>query len=348
MAILLGFGNGQLGDAELRQTLAQGVLDFRRGDQIAGGNVQVAVVLQHARVTDLRMPDAVEHVKVCLLEGAGDLKGAVPAEIEQQHAVAVFDGTGRTAVPINDKRGEILVDDARMFFPENADGIRGGGERLAFAQHMGVPAALDHAPVGFVAVHGDLHAPAAARDRAVKGIVVEFFEPGFQQVDIFECGSLADVPSVQQDVDAGTRDSLGFDLSQQDQQVIDMGMDVAVGQQPEEMEGPIRGFHAVHEFVPGVALKDAAGRDRFVDQLGTLAIDLTGAQRVVSDFGVAHVFVGGEADRGAVGLEFLDGIRGQKAVERRFVGRRDRVSDCTFVQPDAVHNHQNHGTFVLD
>jgi hypothetical protein len=105
-----------------------------------------------------------------------------------------------------------------------------------------VPAALDHAPVGFIAVHGDLHASAAARDRGVKRAVVEFRKPGFQPVDIFERGRFPDVPAVQQNVDAGACDPLSLNLPQQDKEVIDMEWTLPSESSPRKWKVPFEAF----------------------------------------------------------------------------------------------------------
>ena len=96
------------------EILAHGVGDGRRRDQEALGNLQVAVVLQHAGVGHVGTRTAVEVVEVVILERARDLDGAVAAEVEEDHAVAVADRSDRLAVVGDHERRQILVDGAGM------------------------------------------------------------------------------------------------------------------------------------------------------------------------------------------------------------------------------------------
>ena len=114
MAVLLGLGQGVLPDAVGAENLGEGVLDDGRLHQIVGGDVQVAVVLQHAGKLHAGVVAAVELVKVLAVEGQGDLLGAVAAEVEEDHAVAVGDGAHRLAVLRDDEGRQILVDAAGL------------------------------------------------------------------------------------------------------------------------------------------------------------------------------------------------------------------------------------------
>ena len=52
--------------------------------------------------------------------------------------------------------------------------VGGVGELGAFAEHVGLPALVDHRPVGVVAVHGDVLATAAGGDAGVEAIGADF------------------------------------------------------------------------------------------------------------------------------------------------------------------------------
>ena len=84
------------------EVLAHRPLDRGRLDDVLLGHMGVAVVLHHARVLDPGPPDAVELVEVVLLEGGGDLEGAVAAEVEVDDRVPVLDGADR--LPVRPRR----------------------------------------------------------------------------------------------------------------------------------------------------------------------------------------------------------------------------------------------------
>ena len=129
--------------------------------------MQVAVVLEHACVHYIRIPYPVELIKAFAVERLGDLDGAVTAEVEENDAVSVLDCADRLAVAGDDKWRQILVDNM-VTVAVGIYGIGGGRELLGVAQHMRMPTALYHWPVGLIAVHGDFHAAAARGDHYVK------------------------------------------------------------------------------------------------------------------------------------------------------------------------------------
>jgi hypothetical protein len=122
VAELLGFGDGELVHAAVGEVFAEGAGDAGGGDEVAGGDVGVAVVLHHAGEEDVGAADAVEGLEVVLLEGVGELDGAVAAEVEEDDGVAVDDGAEGLAVAADDERGQVLVEDAGGFGAEGFDG----------------------------------------------------------------------------------------------------------------------------------------------------------------------------------------------------------------------------------
>jgi hypothetical protein len=135
----------------------------------------------------------------------------------------------------DDEAGEVLVVEAGLFV-EGLDGRAGGGEAAALAAHVDLPAAGDHLPVGLVAVHGDDHAPAAAGDAIVAAVLREVGEDLLEAIDVEEGGAAGDVAAVDQDVHAGPLHALAGGALQQGDQVIDVAVDVAVGEQADEVQ----------------------------------------------------------------------------------------------------------------
>lgn len=116
---------------------------------------------------------------------------------------------------------------------------------------MGVPAQRHHIPVGLVAIHGDLHASAAGGDTAVKGAVVKGCQRVLQLLNIFQGGGGGNVAAVQQNMAAHPVHTLGLGLLQHGDQMMDIAVHIAVGEQAQEMQRsalaftpPMSSFHA--------------------------------------------------------------------------------------------------------
>ena len=74
---------------------------------------------------------------------------------------------------------------------EGLDGVCARVELRALAEDVRLPAALDHAPVGLVAVHRDRHAAAAARRCARRSRAVLISSRRSRALDVLERGGLA-------------------------------------------------------------------------------------------------------------------------------------------------------------
>ena len=344
MAVLLRFGDGQRADAHRAEIFALDAVDGRRAGEEAFRNMEVAVVFHHAGVDDIRDALAVKLVEFGpAFEGGGDFEGAVAAEVEIDDAVAVFDGSDGLAVFGDDEGSEILIDGA-SFLTVGFDGLMGGGELAAFAENMGLPAAFDHGPVGAVAVHRDVHAAAAGGDPRVAAL--QAFHKIFKRIDVGEGGCFTDVTAVQQDVDADLLDAFLRGFNHHRLQVVDVGMDVAVGEQTDEMQRGVLFDDIARDFLPGLAFEHLAGLDIVADELGALREDASGTDGVVADFGVAHVRVAGQTDGEAVGLQFRVRAVFEHPVQIGLVGGGDGVSVRVFAETDAVHDDEHDGALA--
>jgi hypothetical protein len=126
-------------------------------------------------------------------------------------------------------------------------------------------------------------------------------------------------------------------------------MDVAVGQQPDQVEARAPRDNVAHQALPHRTPEQGTGGDRVVHQLGALLEDPSGAHGVVTDLGVAHVRVARQADRGAVGRQPQKHRRGrEQAVEVRGGGEIERVCGIPLraasVEPNPVQDHQHERT----
>ena len=174
---------------------------------------------------------------------------------------------------------------------------------------MGVVASLYDRPVGFVAVHGRDHAAAAGGDE-----VASYFAAGFrlaskrpevilQFAEIPEGGKGRDVAAVQQRVNIDLFHAFLVALPYHGDKVRDVGVHVAVGKEPDEMDGRFIVEGVANDLLPAFALIDLLFSDGFRDKARTLVEDTACAHGVVADFAVALVGVTGHADSGAVGLQ---------------------------------------------
>jgi hypothetical protein len=168
-------------------------------------------------------------------KGAGDLDGAVAAEVEEDHRIAILDGADRLAAPSAMTKGGrswSMVPGCCSRRPLTA--------AVALANcwpspSTWLPAFVDHRPVGVVAVHGDVLAAAAGGDAGIEAIGADLGQEGLEGHDIVERAGFRHVAAIEQGVDAHRLDALGLGLHDHRLQVVDVAMHVAVGKQADEM-----------------------------------------------------------------------------------------------------------------
>ena len=307
------------------------------------GDVQVSIILEHTGKLHAGVVPPVKLVKVLPVESQGDLLSPVTPEVEEDHAVAVGNGSHRLAIPGNDEGRQVLVDAAGLG-PVGFNGFPGGSEHPALALDVGSPALFHHGPVGFVPVHGHLHPAAAGGDGVVATFGVQLSQGLFQHIHILQSGGGRHVTAVQQDVAVGFLHAFLVGLAQQGDQVMDIGMDVAVGQQAQEVHG-LAGQSVGHQVLPGLGGIERPVFNGLAHQLGALRINLAAAKGVVAHLGVAHVIVAGQTDGGAVGFQVRMGAGGQQMIQRGGLGYRYRVAAAAVTFADTVHDNQYNGFF---
>ena len=211
---------------------------------------------------------------------------------------------------------------------------------------VGVPAPLDHVPLGFVAVHREAHASTPRRDPVVAtALAVDRLEEFFEGADVVEGARLGHVAPVEQDVDPDPGDLLLVAARDHREQVLDVAVDIAVGEQAEEVERLARVAHVLGQLLPGapaLAIEDRTAVDRLLDELGSLIEDASGAERVVADLAVAHVGVVGHPDRLAMGAQLGRGRVRSEPVEVRRARQPDRVGFVLASAADAIHDADDH------
>ena len=109
-------------------------------------------------------------------------------------------------------------------------------------------------------------------------------------------------------------------------EVADVGVDVAVAEEADEVKHGTVVTHVGGDFLPGVAAEDVAGDDCVLHEGCTLVIDLACTDGVVAHFGVTHVFVGRHTHGAAVSLQEHVRVHLEEVVEGRGAGSLDSVA----------------------
>ena len=343
MTVLLCFGDRILSYPGIAEVFAHRSGDLRRSDKVSRRNMEVAVVLEHSRIYDLRCADAVEFVEVVSrLESLRYLDRAVSAEVEEDHGVTVVDRSDGLAVLGDNERIEILIDRAR-FLAVGLYSLFGGSKHSSLAEHMGLPSELNHMPICFVTIHCDLHASAARRDLYVEIIRAERIEISFKGNDIIECGGLSDITTVEKYMNADTAHALLLGFVDHSLEMINVGMHVAVGEKSEKMKRAAV-FRRGNNLLPRIGGEHFSRFDRLRDKLCALREHLTRAERVMSDLGISHIVIGRKSDRGAVSLELYSRVLGHQHIERRRICLRNGVALSLRSKPDTVHDYRKNRT----
>ncbi len=112
MTKLLRFRDRILLEVVFDQVFGESVLNVRRSYKIASGDLQIAVILQHSCKDHLGVSYSIELIEVLFFKRPTELDGTIASEVEEDHAVIVFDGADGLSVFSDDKSREVLVDDA--------------------------------------------------------------------------------------------------------------------------------------------------------------------------------------------------------------------------------------------
>ena len=145
-------------------------------------------------------------------------------------------------------------------------------------------------------------------------------------------------------MDTNGADTFLLGLYQHSLEVVDMRVNVTIGEETEEVQSGVVGLDVADQLLPGGGSKHLAGLDGIGDQLSALCEDLTCAECVMTDLGVTHVIVGGQTDSGTVCLEGNHGVLGHQHVQIGGVRGSDRVGNGIGCQTHAVHNDGYNGT----
>ena len=123
-----------------------------------------------------------------------------------------------------------------------------------------------------------------------------------------------------------TLDTLFRAAAEECEQMVDVTMNVSVGQKADEVNRLAALPDAPHHCLPLLALEDLAARNRHLDTLSPLVEHTAGAECVVTDLAVAHVVVARKAHRSPVCAEARGGGDATEPIEGGRTGQPDGVA----------------------
>ena len=212
---------------------------------------------------------------------------------------------------------------------------------------MGAPAFFHHGPVGFIAIHGNLHTATAGSNGIISALGAQLCQHVLQLGNILQGRGSGHVTAIQQDVAVGLHHALCPCFLQHGNQVGDVGVNVAVGQQTQEMQG-VTVLCVGNQVLPGLGLEHGTAFDALLHQLCTLRINLTAAQGIVADLRVAHVVIGGQTNGSAVRLQPGVGAGSQQLVQGGGFCNGHSIAAAAVTLAHAVHNYKYNGFFHDD
>ena len=242
--------------------------------------------------------------------------GAVGAEVEENDGVGILHLRARVPVRIGEDNGddELVGDTAGV-------GVTDGGERVAGGE---VGLAVDKRAVGLfdaipagVAIHGIVATADGGElaDAERAHFLLELSE-------VVHTGGGRGVAAVEEGVDEDALDAVLLGHLQQGEEVMDVGMDPAIADQPEQME--LLGVGALHRAQEQLVAEEFARGDGQVNAGDVHIDDAAGADVEMADFAVAHLPLG-QADVGAGGVHEGVGEFFQQFIPGGLAGERDGV-----------------------
>ena len=265
------------------------------------GDAHVAVVQRHANDEEILWQwSTCKRGEGLFGERAVDLHHAVAAEVENDDSVIVVHGPDGCARFIDHGEGrKVLIADARVLCAKGGKGSRSRGEWASRPLSMCLPAIFHNGPVGFVSIHGDDHATAAGTHHSTASVGSgDVAQEGFEVCEVRLGGAIDDISTVKKRVNHDFLCSASSCCGHQSLEMANMGVNIAVGQQPHEMNLLLL---AGHDHLPGLA-PDISIAEGFFHLFGALVEDSSGSHDVVPDLGIAHVGIGGKPYCHAVGM----------------------------------------------
>ncbi len=276
---------------------------------------------------DLRLY-ALEAGEFRIDEGTGDLACAVGAEVCEDDRVIVADGR---ALGHDDRNDELVGNACGVGFLHRL--MRGSGV-LALAERDRLVCLLYAVPA-VVAVHCVV-AAGYGRDAAdLDGV-----DLGLQAVDILDAGLRRRVTAVHEAVEAYLAQTVAARELEQREHMVNVGVNAAVGQEAEDVQGGIEPLALVDGAHQSRILEEIAVLNRLGDAGQLLIYDAACTDIGVTDLGVAHLAVR-QTDVQTGCTDIGQRIFREDPVEIRLVCGLDRIALLLRTVAEAVHDDQS-------
>ena len=139
-------------------------------------------------------------------------------------------------------------------------------------------------------------------------------------------------------MNANLLDAFLFSLGDHSLEVSDVGVNVTIAEEADEVENGVLFTNVAGDFLPSVTAEDVAAVDGVCNEGCTLVVNLASTDSVVADFGVTHVFVGRHTDGATVGLQENVRVHLEEVVESRGAGCLDGVAFDLIGDTKTVHH----------
>ena len=148
-------------------------------------------------------------------------------------------------------------------------------------------------------------------------------------------------------MDSCAFDPLPITTTQQRKEMIDVTMNVAVGEEPQEMECGMTISDPFDEVPPDVglgSLEERSLRNRPSDELRALIKNAPRPEHVVPDLAIAHIAVGRHPDGPPVSDELCGRSRFGEPIERRGASEPDCIRPVATSYADSIHDTDDDGS----
>mmetsp|Transcript_5658 Transcript_5658/g.20552 ORF Transcript_5658/g.20552 Transcript_5658/m.20552 type:complete len:400 (+) Transcript_5658:335-1534(+) len=276
----------------LCKPLPGSAFDERRGHEKVRRKLQVTIVLHQTNKFGLREAHAVESIETgFVFERLGNFHDAVGAKVGDDDGIVILNGTNRLAIRIDDHEWcNVLISDA-TFFKLNQRLLRARKLVRRLAQHVRPPTALNHAPVGFVAVHSHRHASSTRSNLCVTSLSDIRVQFSHELGHVFVARTISNVTTIRQDVQPKSLAPIRERPAHHAKDLIRSRVHTTIRQQSNNMQRVI--LKCRLDVRPTRIREHVLLPQRNVHERRALRDDLARPERVVPHLGVPHVIIRG-------------------------------------------------------
>ena len=115
-------------------------------------------------------------------------------------------------------------------------------------------------------------------------------------------------------------------------------MNISVGKKPDKMECRMIFYTISDQFIPGFGMKNGSVLNALIDEFGSLSVNLTAAECVMTHFAVPHIFIRWKSHRCAVSFDLSIRTMAAQPIQCGGICFFYGVTYITFSDTDAIHN----------